>query len=31
MQPYYMKRKLKDIVANDASYIEIEWFVRKMI
>jgi hypothetical protein len=31
MQPYFMKRKLKDIVGNDATFIEIEWFVRKLI
>lgn len=31
VQPYFIKRRIKDIVGSDATFKEIEWFVRKLI
>jgi hypothetical protein len=31
LQPYFVKRRIKDIAGNDATFVEIAWFVRKLI
>lgn len=31
IQPYFVKRRCKDICGSDATFVEIEWFVRKLI
>lgn len=31
VQPYFMKRKLKEICGENASFKEIDWFIRKLM
>ena len=31
VNPYFIKRRIKDIAGSDATFKEIDWFVRKLI
>lgn len=31
VKPYFIKRKLKDLSGSDATFREIDWFIRRLI